>query len=178
MLVRYFRSVFQTNVEPPYIEDVIEYARALELEAIEKEDGGAGQQQSPPSRRPRKVKPVKGWVGELPVGAGTAILGQYEAFTLRLTQDGEVSGRVDELGEFDFGPSELQVLADKVNLRVEDVAWALVESGLAQWRSGGLVEGGGGGDEMVVITPELVEAVAEKKRVKRRPMLDVAFMCV
>ncbi|GAA5914111.1 uncharacterized protein JCM6883_005885 [Sporobolomyces salmoneus] len=173
VLVRYFRSIFENHLEPPYIEDVIEHARALELEAGEAEDGS----QSPPSRRHRKIKQAKGWVGELPSGAGVAILGQYEAFTLRLTRDGEVDGRVDEEGEFDFGPSELEILAEKVNLQVEDVAWALVESGLAQWRSGGLVEEGGG-EEMVVITPELVEAVAEKKKVKRRPMLDVAFMCL
>jgi hypothetical protein len=152
---------------------VIEHARALELEAVEAEDGS----QSPPSRRHRKLKQAKGWVGELPSGTGLAILSQYEAFTLRLSRDGEVSGRVDEGEEFDFGPSELQILAEKVNLQVEDVAWALVESGLAQWRCGGIVDGGGE-EEMVVITPELVEAVAEKKKVKRMPMLDVAFVCM
>ncbi|GAA5963614.1 hypothetical protein JCM3765_004342 [Sporobolomyces pararoseus] len=174
VLVRYFRSIFTNHVEPPYLEDVIEHARALELEGgLEGEDGS----QSPPSRRHRKIKQAKGWVGELPSGSGVAILGQYEAFTLRLTADGEVDGRVDESGEFDFGPSNLQTLAEKVNLQVEDVAWALVESGLAQWRSGKLVEGGGA-EEMLVITPELVEAVAEKKKVKKRPMLDVAFVCM
>lgn len=97
---------------------------------------------------------------------------------MRLSGEGEVSGRVDEGGEFDFGPSELEVLAEKVNLQVEDVAWALVESGLAQWRSAKLVEGGEGAAEVVVITPELVEAVAEKKKVKKSPMLDVAYVCM
>ncbi|GAA6019715.1 hypothetical protein JCM11491_005227 [Sporobolomyces phaffii] len=187
VLVRYFRSIFANHVEPPFIDDVIEHARALELEALyepENDDGAAATSlaPSPPSlRRPRKpkLKPAKGWVGELAPGAGVALVGQYPALTLRATRDGEALGRVDAAGEFDFGPSELESLADKVNLQVEDVAWALVESGLAQWRTKTIVEqGGGGAEEMVVITPELVEAVAEKKKVKKKPMLDVGYVCM
>lgn len=149
---------------------MIAQAQATEVEMLDVEEGN----QSPPSRRHRKIKRAKGWDGELPSGAGVALLGQYEAFTLRPGGEGEVSGRVDEAGEFDFGPSELQVLAEKVNLQVEDVAWAMVESGLAQWRSGGIVDGDG--PDSLIVTPELVEAVAEKKKVRRIPMLDVAYV--
>jgi DNA-directed RNA polymerase specialized sigma subunit len=92
-------------------------------------------------------------------------------------------------------PTTLEDLAEAVNLRPDDVAFAMVESGLAQYRSGGKkkVEGGGEGnvkmeedgeeeekeeeeEETLVVTPELVELVAKERRVVPLPMLDVAYV--
>lgn len=92
--------------------------------------------------------------------------------------------------EFSF-PTSLEDLARATNLRVDDVAFALVESGLAQWRQkvvvvdpGTRLRGTGVGEEgehegeeelALVIYPELVEAVARAKKVKP-PVLDYAFV--
>ncbi|GAA5942451.1 uncharacterized protein JCM15063_006253 [Sporobolomyces koalae] len=189
VLVRYFRSIFTSHVEPPYIDDVIAEAQALQLRDHREAENGGGDGQSPESAAKAKahrrnyLKRTKGWVGEQPLGAGILLIGQHSAFTLRATKEGEVSGRVDEAGEFDFGPfTDLTTLSEKLNLQVEDVAWALVESGLAQWRTKGLESEGESGEAeeelMIVVTPELVEAVAEKKKVKKMPMLDVAYVCM
>ena len=92
--------------------------------------------------------------------------------------------------EFSF-PTSLEELARATNLRVDDVAFALVKSGLAQWRQkvtvvdpGTRLRGGGVAEEAeneeaeelaLVITPELIEAVALEKKVKP-PVLDYAFV--
>ena len=79
-------------------------------------------------------------------------------------------------------PTTLEEVAAAVNVRAEDVAFALVESGLAQWRTVAAADemgegGGAGGGEgrwlEVVVSPELVEQVAAERRVRPGIMQEV-----
>lgn len=77
------------------------------------------------------------------------------------------STREDDMFEF---PTTLEEVAQATNLRLEDVAFALVESGLAVWRRRVLSEGTGEEEEAVeelIIRPELVEEVAKKVGVRK-----------
>ncbi|GAA5861096.1 hypothetical protein JCM8547_008034 [Rhodosporidiobolus lusitaniae] len=217
VLVRYFRAIFTLRAEPPLIDTLLlphpsPSSRSFEL-------GSSPVKEEPPAPeendRRKRLRRSKGWDGELPAGAVTlsSVLSgsPAKAFTLRVRAGGprrpsllSQNGDGAEDGAFDF-PTTLEDLAEAVNLRAEDVAYAMAESGLAQFRQGGRKkktrggseeegegpieevkieddeedEGDGEGDgeeESVVITPELVEQVAREKRVKPMPMLDVAYV--
>jgi len=147
-------------------------------------------------RRKRARRSI-GWDGELPPGAATLAGSPAKAFTLRGGSARPRAGVYDSSdGSFSF-PTALEELARAVNLRADDVAFALVDSGLAQYRRGATAEvvkvedddeGGAGGEAgssgtgeerelELVVTPELVEEVALRKGVKPMPMLDVAYVC-
>lgn len=77
------------------------------------------------------------------------------------------STRQDDSFEF---PTSLEEIAQATNLRLEDVAFAMVESGLAVWRRKIPAEGEGDEDDMVeelVIRLELVEEVAARVGVRK-----------
>ncbi|GAA6012893.1 hypothetical protein JCM10207_008368 [Rhodosporidiobolus poonsookiae] len=197
VLVRYFRAIFTLQSEPPLIDTLLVPAPSASADPQSSPTKPDDPTASPDRRkRPRRSK---GWDGELPPGAVTLSsalsASPAKAFTLRLRRPSATprAGEVDAHdGAFAF-PTTLDDLAEAVNLRAEDVAFAMVESGLAQWRKGGKAaraegeeegaevkmeeeEEGADEPETVVITPELVEAVAREKKVKPLPMLDVAYV--
>ncbi|BGO95781.1 hypothetical protein NBRC10512_001618 [Rhodotorula toruloides] len=183
VLVRYFRAVFALRCEPPSIESFVPSRNGVSVSPTKSTTPGAGDDDAERERRKRQRR-SKGWDGELPAGTATLAASPAKAFTLRSTRSkAPRQGRIDPVdGSFAF-PTTLDELADAVNLRPDDVAFALVESGLAQWRRGeGVVkieEGESATDAELelVITPELVEEVAVACRVKPMPMLDVAYVC-
>lgn len=187
VLVRYFRAVFALRSEPPSIESFMPSRNGISVSPTKSTTPGAGDDDAERERRKRQRR-SKGWDGELPAGTATLAASPAKAFTLRSSRSkAPRRGRVDPVdGSFAF-PTTLEELADAVNLRPEDVAFALVESGLAQWRRGTLageddvkVEEGEPASDVeleLLITPELVEEVALACRVKPMPMLDVAYVC-
>ncbi|GEM11115.1 histone acetyltransferase [Rhodotorula toruloides] len=187
VLVRYFRAVFALRSEPPSIESFMPSCNIALVSSRKSTTPGAGDDDAERERRKRQRR-SKGWDGELPAGIATLAASPAKAFTLRsTTSNAPRQGRVDPVdGSFAF-TTTLEELADAVNLRSEDVAFALVESGLAQWRRGTLAgegsvkieeaESTGDVELELVITPELVEEVAVTCRVKPMPMLDVAYVC-
>lgn len=98
--------------------------------------------------RKKRLRRSKGWDGELPSGGNLLAKSPAKAFTLRPLPSvephiatpnggGEGSSSVEVVdGEevFSFATG-LDELAHAVNMRQDDVAYALVESGLARWRS-------------------------------------------
>ncbi|GAA5908901.1 hypothetical protein JCM8208_005613 [Rhodotorula glutinis] len=194
VLVRYFRAIFALKGEPPSIDTLLaaahEPTRSPSKGALDDDDHHADRE------RRKRARRSKGWDGELPPGAATLAGSPAKAFTLRGGSARPRVGIVDPSdGSFSF-PTALEELARAVNLRADDVAFALVDSGLAQYRRGGTAEivkmeeddeGGGAeagssgaGEEReleLVVTPELVEEVALRKGVKPMPMLDVAYVC-
>ncbi|BGP35527.1 hypothetical protein JCM10296v2_007365 [Rhodotorula toruloides] len=183
VLVRYFRAVFALRCEPPSIESFVPSRNDVSVSPTKSTTPGAGDDDAERERRKRQRR-SKGWDGELPTGTATLAASPAKAFTLRSTRSkAPRQGRIDPVdGSFAF-PTTLDELADAVNLRPDDVAFALVESGLAQWRrgEGGVkVEEGESASDIeleLLITPELVEEVSVACRVKPMPMLDVAYVC-
>lgn len=183
VLVRYFRAVFALRCEPPSIESFVPSRNGTSVSPTKSTTPGAGDDEAERERRKRQRR-SKGWDGELPAGTATLAASPAKAFTLRSTRSkAPRQGRIDPVdGSFAF-PTTLDELADAVNLRPDDVAFALVESGLAQWRrgEGGVkVEEGESASDVeleLIITPELVEEVAVACRAKPMPMLDVAYVC-
>ncbi|BGP03642.1 hypothetical protein RTG_03212 [Rhodotorula toruloides ATCC 204091] len=183
VLVRYFRAVFALRCEPPSIESFVPSRNGTSVSPTKSTTPGAGDDEAERERRKRQRR-SKGWDGELPAGTATLAASPAKAFTLRSTRSkAPRQGRIDPVdGSFAF-PTTLDELADAVNLRPDDVAFALVESGLAQWRRGEggvkVKEGESASDVELelIITPELVEEVAVACRVKPMPMLDVAYVC-
>ncbi|GAA6006722.1 uncharacterized protein JCM10292_003470 [Rhodotorula paludigena] len=204
VLVRYFRAIFALRAEPSSIDTLLaprDPSASPTKRGTSRDAVGADDDER---ERRKRLRRSKGWDGELPTGATPLAASPAKAFTLRPGLSAGLSrrrgrhGLVDPAdGSFAF-PTELDELAEKVNLRADDVAFALVESGLAQWRRGGAdaaveevkredegeeEEGAGQGDEQteqvleLVITPELVEEVARLRGVKPMPMLDVAYVC-
>ncbi|GAA5911755.1 hypothetical protein JCM5296_001313 [Sporobolomyces johnsonii] len=184
VLVRYFRAIFSLRSEPPLIDSVI--AASSSRESVPPPGAGGDEDDSP---RKTRLRRSKGWDGELPAGTVTLAATEAKAFTLRRRDRGKMGqGGVDGEGEFSF-PTSLEDLAEAVNLRAEDVAFAMVESGLAQWRRGrdqggvkleedeSTDEGREEQLEELVVTPELIEAVALRRGVKPMPMLDIAYVC-
>lgn len=200
VLVRYFHAIFALRAEPPLIDTLLATSSSntfLPSSSPVKDEPEDGAQQK---KRPRRSK---GWDGELPPGTVTlasALSGSpAKAFTLRVRRSGpRQPSSASDAEYFDF-PTTLEDLAEAVNLRADDVAFALVESGLAQYRRGGRKkkadggegeeedvkmedsEGGGGEEEEaeeegLVITAELVELVARERRTQPLPMLDVAYV--
>ncbi|GAA5932692.1 hypothetical protein JCM3775_002210 [Rhodotorula graminis] len=193
VLVRYFRAIFALKGEPPSIDTLL----AAAPESTRSPSKGALNDDDDHGERRKRARRSKGWDGELPPGAATLAGSPAKAFTLRGGSSRPRAGVVDPSdGSFSF-PTTLEELSRAVNLRADDVAFALVESGLAQYRRGGTAEvvkveddeeaGGaaeagssGAGEEReleLVVTPELVEEVALRKGVKPMPMLDVAYVC-
>ncbi|TNY22060.1 hypothetical protein DMC30DRAFT_173938 [Rhodotorula diobovata] len=192
VLVRYFRAIFSLRGEPPSIDTLLAAAH----ESTRSPSKGAGNDDDDHTERERRkrARRSKGWDGELPPGAVTLAGSPAKAFTLRGGSARPRSGVIDpDDGSFAF-PTTLEELARAVNLRADDVAFALVESGLATYRRGGRDEvkleeeeadegereetaAGEARDLELVITPELVEEVALRKGVKPMPMLDVAYVC-
>ncbi|GAA5931675.1 hypothetical protein JCM1841_000455 [Sporobolomyces salmonicolor] len=188
VLVRYFRAIFCLRSEPPLIDSVIAASRESLAPPGGGGGGGGGDGGKDEDDSPRKtrLRRSKGWDGELPAGTVTLAATEAKAFTLR-RRAGKTRGSVDGEGEFSM-PTSLEDLAEAVNLRPEDVAFAMVESGLAQWRRGGDVgvkleddesteEGREEQLEELVVTPELIETVALRRGVKPMPMLDIAYVC-
>ncbi|CEQ42544.1 SPOSA6832_04360, partial [Sporobolomyces salmonicolor] len=186
VLVRYFRAIFCLRSEPPLIDSVIAASRESLAPPGGGGGGGGGGKDEDDSPRKTRLRRSKGWDGELPAGTVTLAATEAKAFTLR-RRAGKTRGSVDGEGEFSM-PTSLEDLAEAVNLRPEDVAFAMVESGLAQWRRGGDVgvkleddesteEGREEQLEELVITPELIETVALRRGVKPMPMLDIAYVC-
>lgn len=190
--MRYFRAIFSLRGEPPSIDTLLAAAH----ESTRSPSKGAGNDDDDHTERERRkrARRSKGWDGELPPGAVTLAGSPAKAFTLRGGSARPRSGVIDpDDGSFAF-PTTLEELARAVNLRADDVAFALVESGLATYRRGGRDEvkleeeeadegereetaAGEARDLELVITPELVEEVALRKGVKPMPMLDVAYVC-
>ena len=176
VLIRHFRAVFQAQGEPPSIEEL----------AVINSD-----------RSEKSRKKWRGWEGG-PSDSPAEKASSASAKGKRVER-GKIASpaKGDEVverplpPEFSF-PTSLVELARATNLRLDDVAFALVGSGLAQWRQKVVVvdptavrlRGGVAGEEgeheeeeelALVITPELVEAVALAKKVKA-PVLDYAFV--
>ncbi|KAM0751464.1 acyl-CoA N-acyltransferase [Meredithblackwellia eburnea MCA 4105] len=191
VLVRYFRAVYQVRGDP--------------------EPLAFGAQPSEEEAQRRRNRRSRGWDGELPPGVTSV----STTLTFRRNSGGTPTAAMTKKerrlssttgSEFEF-PTSLEEVADATNMRKEDVAFALVESGLAVWRrkrkvkvevedvnavdlglatpipnSGGA--GGGGMEELeeekemdeLVITPELVEEVAERKQVKRFLVMELAHV--
>ncbi|BGP51854.1 hypothetical protein JCM10450v2_007810 [Rhodotorula kratochvilovae] len=187
VLVRYFRAIFALRGEPPSIDTLLSAAHDS-TRSPSKGAGEGGDDEHLERERRKRLRRSKGWDGELPPGAATLAASPAKAFTLRGGSARPRSGIIDPAdGSFTF-PTALDDLARAVNLRADDVAFALVESGLAQYRQGGAAEvkveegeeDGGAGEVReleLVISPELVEEVALRKGVKPMPMLDVAYVC-
>ncbi|GAA6027436.1 hypothetical protein JCM8097_007863 [Rhodosporidiobolus ruineniae] len=216
VLVRYFRAIFTLRAEPPLIDELLLASSSSALSTspafstVDLASSPVRDGDQPRSKRPRRS--TKGWDGELPAGAvamsSALAASPAKAFTLRMRAGGPKEAAAaprEGKKDFDF-PTTLDDLAEAVNLRAEDVAFALVESGLAQNRQGGrrrekkadgdgkpppeedrevkMEEDDGEGErevaeqeeESLVVTPELVELVAVEKRVKPMPMLDVAYV--
>ncbi|KAL8279829.1 hypothetical protein RQP46_007679 [Phenoliferia psychrophenolica] len=179
VLVRYFLAVFAARGEPDQL---------LELEHQPNNTNGES------SGRHRRSR---GWDGELPAGVSST----STTLTLRRSAGGTpiasikkekspelmaIAQEQEEDGEFEF-PTNLEDVAYATNLRKEDVAYALVESGLASWRRRKRVvkseedEAGIGGEDEgeldeLVITPELLEEVLVKRRVKRAMVMELAHV--
>ncbi|BGP15833.1 hypothetical protein JCM10213_005683 [Rhodosporidiobolus nylandii] len=205
VLVRYFRAIFALRGEPPLIDSLLAApSAAAAADPASSPVKSEGDEDHDRRKRPRRSK---GWDGELPSGAlslsSALSTSPAKAFTLRLRPGAPKQGTLHgldgagTLSDFSF-PTTLDDLAEAVNLRAEDVAFAMVESGLGRYRQGearGRREAGededevkmededeeqehekGKDDETLVVTPELVELVAREKKVKPVPMLDVAYV--
>ena len=167
LLVRYFRAVFALRDRPPLIDDVISapvgrvsVSLAKNSQAEDRANDGDDDDEEEAERvereRKKRLRRSKGWDGELPSGGNLLTKSPAKAFTLRPLlssvveahaaspngggDGGEGSSSVEVVnGEevFSFATG-LDELAHAVNMRPDDVAYALVESGLARWRSGGM----------------------------------------
>lgn len=165
LLVRYFRAVFALRDRPPLIDEVISapagrvsVSPAKNSQAEDHaNDGNDDDEEAERVERERKkrLRRSKGWDGELPSGGNLLAKSPAKAFTLRPLLSsvaeahaaspnggggGEGSSSVEVVGGeevFSFATG-LDELAHAVNMRPDDVAYALVESGLARWRSGGM----------------------------------------
>lgn len=179
VLIRYFRAIFEHQGEPPPL--------------ITQPAAGSA---SPEQARKGKARRSRGgFDGEL---LGSQVGGSGLTVSLKRDAGGLASaalvpsstrrtrGGVDEGGSFRF-PTSLKDVAEATNIRPDDAAFALVESGLAQWRrpvgGGDMAEDSTGaeGEEgekvlELVISKELVEKVALEKGVKESPMLDLAYV--
>lgn len=170
VLVRYFRAVFELRGEPPSID--LPTTTTDETEA----EGEA---------RPKRNRRSRGWDGEL-AASSTASTGST-TFTLRRNSHGQASAALVPrtkrqeakalTGDHFSFPTSLADIADATNLRPDDVAFAMVESGLAQWRR--KVRGEEDEDdelEELVITLELVEEVATRAKVRKGAYLEMAHV--
>lgn len=161
VLVRYFRSIFEHLGDPP---PVITPPPLVSNSPEHKKKGRAAK---------------AGFDGELPSAGLTVSLkrdfgGQASAVLVPRGGRRQYTG---EESDFKF-PTSLTEIAEATNIRPDDAAFALVESGLAQWRrpvDDGEEEAGERVLELV-ISRELVEEVARAKRVKNAPMLELRFV--
>ncbi|GAA5985392.1 hypothetical protein JCM10908_006959 [Rhodotorula pacifica] len=161
VLVRYFRAVFALRDRPPLIDEVIsatDPSRASLSMSPAKNSQADDHDEAEAAERERKkrLRRSKGWDGELPAGGrSTLAKSPAKAFTLRPLPpvDGPYAATaggtpgaggpsnggtasvelVDGEEVFSF-VTGLEELAHAVNMRPDDVAYALVESGLARWR--------------------------------------------
>lgn len=156
LLVRYFRAVFALRDRPPLIDEVISapvrvsVSPAKNSQADDAEDVDEAERVE--RERKKRLRRSKGWDGELPSGGNLLAKSPANAFTLRplpsvephaASPNGGGGGGegcsslevVDGEEVFAFATG-LDELAHAVNMRSDDVAYALVESGLARWRSG------------------------------------------
>ncbi|GAA5885403.1 hypothetical protein JCM3774_000142, partial [Rhodotorula dairenensis] len=166
VLVRYFRAVFALRGRPPLIDEVMSAPVRQSMSPLRKSAAeGRGQDEAERERereRKKRLRRSKGWDGELPSGASVLATSPAKAFTLRPLPPMDPSTAVDDAtttagsgpggasvdivdGEevFSFATG-LDELALAVNMRPDDVAYALVESGLARWRSSDVGEGHAG----------------------------------
>ena len=163
VLVRYFRAVFEHLGEPPHVDTPP--PTALPASPDQKRKGRASK---------------AGFDGELPGSGLTVSLkrdagGQASAaLVARSTSRRRFGGNEDD---FTF-PTSLTDIAEAINIRPDDAAFALVESGLAQWRRPTDEVDDEGGEKVLelVISRELVEQVAKEKGVKDTPMLDLKYV--
>ncbi|GAA5970888.1 hypothetical protein JCM11641_004495 [Rhodosporidiobolus odoratus] len=199
VLVRYFRAIFALRAEPPHIDAVLAAAADSSATRLSSSPVKNGDEEH---ERRKRIRRSKGWDGELPAGAvtlaSTLSSSPAKAFTLRLRPAGPrqaLSLQDNQPDGFSF-PTTLDDLAEAVNLRPDDVAFAMVESGLARYRRAVSPEASAAGgeevkvetddekdeeqgkgkqrDDEVVITPELIELVARACRVREMPILDVS----
>lgn len=143
--MRYFRAVFAARGEPP---------PPPQLEDAEAE-------------RRRVNRRARGWDGELPATASTTL-------TLRRSEGGTPIASIKQEDDSTFAfPTTLADVADATNLRPEDVAYALVEAGLARWRRKTQEDE----DELeLVITPEQVDEVFERRKVRQGMVMELAHV--
>lgn len=177
--MRYFRAVFRLRGEP----------EPLLL-------GATTEGEEEAQARRRRNRRARGWDGELPAGAqggggGTVLTlrrnsagaAEVRAAPVKRENGNGAGGGEGEQQEdgFEWGTS-LEEVSERTNLRREDVAFALVESGLAVWRRTKRVKGEFGEEEEeeevdeLVITPELVEEVAVKRKVKPVMVMELAHV--
>lgn len=167
--MRYFRAVFELRGEPPSLD--------IPSTAVEAEEEGEG--------RRKRNRGSRGWDGELAAPSTTST--GSTTFTLRRNSHGQASAALVPrtkrqeanalAGDHFAFPTSLADIADATNLRPDDVAFAMVESGLAQWRR--KVRGEGDEEdelEELVITRELVEEVAERAKVRKAAYLEMAHV--
>lgn len=161
VLVRYFRAVFALRGRPPLIDHVISAPARVSVSPLkgsqtedQDPDDDADREREQERERKKRLRRSKGWDGELPSGGTLLATSPAKVFTLRplpsaigpswstdartTTGSGPDGGLVEVVdGEevFSFATG-LDELALAVNMRPDDVAYALVESGLARWRCG------------------------------------------
>lgn len=156
VLVRYFRAVFEAQGEPPSIEE-LGMMEIAELDKGKKNRRGSG----------------GGTATEVKTSPKRGSNGRQKTLTPATKS---IPLPIALPSNFSF-PTTLEALAKATNLRLDDVAFTLVESGLAQWRKGG--EGVDGQEQSVLelcITPELVEEVAKLKGVRKLTMMEFSYV--
>ena len=165
--MRYFLAVFEARGEP---------------ERLELASPGAG-------TGAFRTRRSRGWDGELPATSSTTVTlrrsagGTPVAAVIKQERSPELG--VDSGSEFSW-PTTIEDVAYATNLRKEDVAYALVESGLASWRRkrrGGSEEEGGedqleGELAELIVTPELLEEVYRQRRVKPATVMELAHCLI
>lgn len=187
IIVRYFREVFEHQGEPPR-----QHSTAIDDVSEDDDDD------EDPATKKKAARRSRGWDGELPLAVGGDHKAGRHSTRVRVNGSSTLAMSTDEAptrdvgGQFAFRTT-LEDVAEACNLRPDDAAFALVESGLAQWRRpvvkkrggrGGSHDGHGtegeSGEEVLelVVSKELVEEVALRKAVKPRPMLDLAYVAL
>lgn len=160
VLVRYFRAVFEHLGEPPRIVTPPPMVPS-----------------SPDNKRKGRGSKA-GFDGELPGSGLTVSLKRDAGGQASATFAPRGSGCRPYTGEesdFKF-PTSLTDIAEATNILPDDAAFALVESGLAQWRRPTDEEEAGEKVLELIITRELVEQVAKEKGVRDTPMLDLKYV--
>lgn len=161
VLVRYFQAVFELQGEPPTP------GETDELGAEERE------------KQRKRWRGWQGGPGEAKRVDGASSSPAKTPGRQRTVTPGSTSVHLPSSPlphDFKF-PTSLRKIARATNLREEDAAFALVESGLAQWRQhvGGppTKDAEGEMEERlleIIVTPALVEEVARARNVKRAVM--------
>jgi hypothetical protein len=143
-------------------------------------------QENGAQRRTKRRKSIKGWDGEidanteLPTAPDSVVDGAYifshpldlpiypaidplftslRSFVTRANPDGSATTHV-------VVKCTLSDIGKATNLRIEDATFAMNECGLLRMRE----KGEGEQDEMIIVTREMIEKVAEERGVKRMCM--------